>query len=124
MMEYRGYSTNPGNPSEEGLLYDTQAALGTLENRAYPQGRIIYFDGSLGGGVIAVLVREPPSAAAVLRSPFTELAEVGAHQLSVTAGARPAARGIPRSSPHRRDRGARSGHLGKARFCSPTTPQR
>ena len=42
-------------------------------------GRTIYFGESLGSGVVAALqVRHPP-AGIVLRSPFTELADVGAH---------------------------------------------
>lgn len=63
VMEYRGYSTNPGSPSEEGLLYDAQTALRTLENRGYLQDRIIFFGQSSGGGVIVALMREHPPAA-------------------------------------------------------------
>jgi pimeloyl-ACP methyl ester carboxylesterase len=50
-----------------------------LETLGYPPDRTIYFGESLGTGVVAALqVRRPP-AGIVLCSPFTELADVGAH---------------------------------------------
>ena len=79
LMDYRGYGGNPGNPTEEGLAADSLAAAEALEALGYPPERTIYFGESLGTGVVAALhVRRPP-AGMVLRSPFTELAAVGAH---------------------------------------------
>lgn len=79
LMDYRGYGGNPGKPSEEGLAADAIAASRALEMLGYPPERTIYFGESLGAGVVAALqVRRPP-AGIVLRSPFTELADVGAH---------------------------------------------
>jgi pimeloyl-ACP methyl ester carboxylesterase len=79
LMDYRGYGGNPGSPSEEGLAADAFAASQALETLGYPPERTIYFGESLGAGVAAALqVRRPP-AGMVLRSPFTELADVGAH---------------------------------------------
>src|SRR3990170_8869832 len=78
LMDYRGYGGNPGSPSEQGLARDAMAAADALEDLGYPAERTIYFGESLGGGVVAALqVRRPP-AGMVLRSPFTELADVGA----------------------------------------------
>jgi pimeloyl-ACP methyl ester carboxylesterase len=55
------------------------AAADALKDLGYPPERTIYFGESLGTGVVAALqVRRPP-AGMVLRSPFTELADVGAH---------------------------------------------
>lgn len=79
LMDYRGYSTNPGRPSQDGLIRDGHAALDTLEDRGFPTSRTIYFGESIGGGVIAALLAERPPAGAVFRSPFTELADVGRH---------------------------------------------
>ncbi|MGH8893217.1 MAG: alpha/beta hydrolase, partial [Actinomycetes bacterium] len=77
LMDYRGYGGNPGSPSEEGLARDAMAAADALEDLGYPAERTIYFGESLGSGVAAALqVRRPP-AGMVLRSPFTELADVG-----------------------------------------------
>ncbi len=79
LMDYRGYGGNPGSPSEEGLAADAFAATEALKALGYPPERTIYLGESLGTGVVAALqVRRPP-AGMVLRSPFTELADVGAH---------------------------------------------
>jgi uncharacterized protein len=79
LLDYRGYGGNPGTPSEDGLARDAAAATQALEDLGYPPRRTIYFGESLGGGVVAALqVRRPP-AGIVLRSPFTELADVGSH---------------------------------------------
>ena len=79
LIDYRGYGGNPGSPSEAGLAMDAMAAAVALDALGYPAERTIYFGESLGTGVVTALqVRRTP-AGVVLRSPFTELAEVGAH---------------------------------------------
>jgi hypothetical protein len=79
LMDYRGYGGNPGSPSETGLAADAFAATEALAALGYPPERTIYFGESLGAGVVTALqVRRPP-AGMVLRSPFTELADVGSH---------------------------------------------
>lgn len=78
LMDYRGYGGNPGSPSEEGLALDAMAAVQALEDLDYPAKRTIYFGESLGSGVVAALQARRPPAGMVLRSPFTELADVGA----------------------------------------------
>jgi len=79
LMDYRGYGGNPGSPSEEGLASDALAGAELLEELGYPPERTIYFGESLGTGVVAALQARRPPAGLVLRSPFTELADVGAH---------------------------------------------
>lgn len=80
LMDYRGYSTNPGSPSEDGLLRDGRAALDALAAQEYSPDQLIYFAESLGGGVIAALLSEgEPPAAAIFRSPFSELADVASY---------------------------------------------
>jgi pimeloyl-ACP methyl ester carboxylesterase len=79
LMDYRGYGGNPGSPSEEGLAADAFAATEALTALGFPPERTIYFGESLGTGVVAALQTRRPSAGMVLRSPFTELADVGAH---------------------------------------------
>jgi len=78
LMDYRGYGGNPGTPSEEGLALDAMAAVQALEDLGYPAKRTIYFGESLGSGVVAALQARRPPAGMVLRSPFPELADVGA----------------------------------------------
>lgn len=79
LMEYRGYSTNPGRPRQDGLIRDGLAAVDALEAQGFAPEQTIYFGESVGGGVVAALMSERPPAAAVFRSPFTDLAEVGRH---------------------------------------------
>jgi pimeloyl-ACP methyl ester carboxylesterase len=79
LMDYRGYGGNPGSPTEEGLAADADAAVQALEDLGYPPGRTLYFGESLGTGVVAALQARHPPAGVVLRSPFPELADVGAH---------------------------------------------
>ena len=79
LLDYRGYGGNPGSPTEEGVTTDALAAVATLRDLGYPTGRTIYFGESLGGGVVTALAQQRPPAGVVLRSPFTELADVGAH---------------------------------------------
>lgn len=79
LMDYRGYGGNPGTPSEEGLAADAFAAARVLQHHGYPPERTIYLGESLGTGVVAALASRRPPAGLVLRSPFTQLADVGAH---------------------------------------------
>lgn len=79
LLDYRGYGGNPGTPSEEGLAADADAASEALADLGYPPERVIYFGESLGTGVVAALQARTQPAGVVLRSPFTELADVGAH---------------------------------------------
>jgi hypothetical protein len=79
LLDYRGYGGNAGSPSEDGLAADADAAVAALGEMGYPAQRTLYFGESLGTGVVAALQARHPPAGIVLRSPFTELADVGAH---------------------------------------------
>lgn len=79
VMDYRGYGGNPGSPSEEGLAHDVRAARRHLvEHEGVPAAKLLYFGESLGCGVISELATEHPPAGMLLRSPFVDLASVGA----------------------------------------------
>ena len=78
LVDYRGYGGNPGSPDEAGLRLDALAARDHLLDRDEVDGdRLVFLGESLGSGVAAALAGEHPPAALVLRSPFTELADVG-----------------------------------------------
>ena len=79
LMDYRGYGGNPGSPSQDGLAADADGAVEALRQLGYPPQRTVYFGESLGSGVIAALQARHPPSGMVLRSPFTELADVGAY---------------------------------------------
>ncbi|WP_308282797.1 alpha/beta hydrolase [Pseudonocardia nigra] len=80
LVEYRGYGGNPGSPSEEGLAADVRAAYRYLvEGRGVDPAELVLLGESLGGAVLTRLAAERPVGGLVLRSPFTSLADVGAH---------------------------------------------
>lgn len=78
LFDYRGYGGNPGRPTEEGLLQDARAAISYLEARPdVRSGHLVYFGESLGAAVAVAAAAEREPAALILRSPFTNLADVG-----------------------------------------------
>jgi uncharacterized protein len=83
LMDYRGYGGNPGRPSEDGLARDARAAVAYLAGSGYGPERTVYFGESLGAAVVAELATEHPPAGLLLRSPFIDLASVGAHHYPV-----------------------------------------
>ena len=77
VFDYRGYGGNPGDPSEAGLALDVRAAYGFLTGRI-PAERVIFYGESLGCAVVTELALDHPPAGLLLRSPFADLAAVGA----------------------------------------------
>ncbi len=79
LLDYRGYGGNPGDPTEEGLARDVRAARDYLVGeRGVAPRRLVYFGESLGAAVVTELATEHPPGGLLLRSPFTELADVAA----------------------------------------------
>lgn len=78
LVEYRGYSGNPGTPGEAGLYDDGRAAMAWLAAQGVPPNRIVLIGNSLGSGVATQLATEFPVAGLVLISPFTSLPDVAA----------------------------------------------
>jgi len=62
MVEYRGYGTSNGEPSEDGLKLDAQAALDYLheERKDVDSRQIFVFGRSLGGAVAIWLAHRNP----------------------------------------------------------------
>jgi fermentation-respiration switch protein FrsA (DUF1100 family) len=80
LVEYRGFGGNPGVPSEGGLAADSRAAYAYLSRRSdVDMARLVYFGESLGAAVAVDLASEHRPAALILRSPFTSMADIGAH---------------------------------------------
>jgi uncharacterized protein len=75
-VDYRGYGTSDGTPSERGLYADAEAvARHALANR--PPGRpLIYWGRSLGGVIAAAAARAAPPDGLILESTFAEKASV------------------------------------------------
>jgi pimeloyl-ACP methyl ester carboxylesterase len=79
LLDYRGYGGNPGRPSEAGLARDARAAWQYLTGTAgFAAECIILFGESLGAAVVTALATQHPPAGLLLRSPFVDLAAVGA----------------------------------------------
>ena len=74
LAAYRGYSGDPGEPSEAGLIEDAHAILDAVA----PRGPVILWGHSLGSGIAARLASEGRAQALILESPFTSLADMGA----------------------------------------------
>lgn len=80
LPSFRGYSGNPGRPSEEGLYRDARAALDYLEAAGVEAERIVLYGESLGSGVAVEMAARKPAAALVLEAPFTSIPDVAAYR--------------------------------------------
>ena len=78
LFDYRGFSGNPGTPTEEGLSRDARAAHRFLVDEAGVRpDRLLYYGESLGAAVVTRLAADHAPGGLVLRSPFFDLASVG-----------------------------------------------
>ncbi|MEX1012128.1 MAG: alpha/beta hydrolase [Waddliaceae bacterium] len=75
LVSYRGYSGNPGTPSEEGFYKDGRAALNFLRNKRC----IVLYGNSIGAAVAVQMATEFKVQTVILQSPFTTLADVARH---------------------------------------------
>jgi uncharacterized protein len=76
MLEYRGYGSNPGTPSEAGFYADGWAALAFLDREGVAPNRLVLYGESLGSGVAVELAAQHEIAALILEAPPTSVAEV------------------------------------------------
>ncbi|MHA7820724.1 MAG: alpha/beta hydrolase [Erythrobacter sp.] len=86
LIEYRGYGGNPGEPSEDGLYLDGEAAARWLLARGIEPQRTIVTGNSIGGAVAtrtAQFMSESgtPPAALILVAPFTSLPDAASDKL-------------------------------------------
>lgn len=87
LLDYRGYGSNPGSPTEEGSRLDARAALDFLaEQGAAAPADLLYLGESLGAAVVSDLALDHPPAAIVLRSPFTSLADAARANYGIPVG--------------------------------------
>ncbi len=73
---YRGYSGNPGKPTEDDLTADARLLLDWLVAQGVPPERTVIYGESLGTGVAVKMAAERESAGVILESPYTSIAEV------------------------------------------------
>lgn len=75
VADYRGYSDNPGKPTEEGLFADGEAFM-ALARQLAPQARIYIFGYSLGGAVALEMAARHDVAGVITLGTFASLANV------------------------------------------------
>jgi len=73
LVEYRGYGSMGGAPTEQGLYLDAKAALDALAKDGIPPERVVLSGTSLGTGVAAEMAAEGRGAALILISPYTSI---------------------------------------------------
>jgi pimeloyl-ACP methyl ester carboxylesterase len=77
LLDYRGYGRSEGTPSEDGVYADARAGLAHLiQDRGFPESRIVVFGRSLGSAVAVDLARDRPLAGLILESTFPSAADV------------------------------------------------
>lgn len=78
-VEYRGYGSSGGSPSQKAIVADATAFHDLLVQRPeVDTSRIIYHGLSLGGGVAVALAGERPPAAMVLECTFSSMKAMAA----------------------------------------------
>src|ERR1700729_4384269 len=77
-IEYRGYASSTGSPSEHGLKLDGEAAYAAAIASGVAPERIVPLGESLGSGVAVALAARQKVGALVLDSPYSSIADVAA----------------------------------------------
>ena len=77
-IEYRGYASSTGSPSERGLKLDGEAAYAAAIASGVAPDRIVLLGESLGSGVAVALAARHKVGALVLDSPYSSIADVAA----------------------------------------------
>lgn len=73
LLGYRGYGGNKGQPSEEGLRKDGEAALEFAKREGFEASNIILYGESLGTGVAVDLGTRAMFKGIVLEAPYTSI---------------------------------------------------
>lgn len=77
LLAWRGFSGNPGQPSEQGLYHDADAALHQLEVLGHRREDLILFGESLGTAVATRTAVEHGMAALILEAPPLSIVKMG-----------------------------------------------
>jgi uncharacterized protein len=77
-IEYRGYASSTGRPTERGLKLDGEAAYAAAIASGVAPERIVTLGESLGSGVAVSIAARRKVGALVLDSPYSSIADVAA----------------------------------------------
>ena len=80
---WRGFSGNPGQPTEAGLYADGEAALEFLAGYGIAAPRLVLYGESLGTGVAVEMAVRHGAHAVVLEAPFTSVPDVARHRFPI-----------------------------------------
>lgn len=78
MAEYRGYASNAGKPSEEGIYADVRAFMSWLvKEQKIPLSSVILYGESIGSGpALQVAMENPGLHTLILQSPMTSAEDI------------------------------------------------
>lgn len=79
LVTYRGYSGNPGSPSEEGFYQDGRAAMEFVKNEEC----LVIYGNSIGAAVAIQMAIEYPIKALVLQAPFSSLEDMAKYHYPI-----------------------------------------
>ena len=77
IISWRGYSGNPGNPSEIGLYKDALGGIEWLNKKGISNDRIILYGESLGTAITTEVAQNENFAGIILEAPFTSMVDMG-----------------------------------------------
>ena len=77
IIAWRGYSGNPGKPSETGLYKDALGGIEWLNKKGISNDRIILYGESLGTAIATEVAQNENFAGIILEAPFTSMVDMG-----------------------------------------------
>ena len=77
IISWRGYSGNPGNPSETGLYKDVLGGIKWLNEKGISNDQIILYGESLGTAIATEVGQNENFAGIILEAPFTSMVDMG-----------------------------------------------
>ncbi|MDY7226167.1 alpha/beta hydrolase [Hyalangium rubrum] len=75
-VEYPGYASNPGSPSEQGFYEAAEIAIADLRASGVGPEQTVLSSRSIGGGVAVEMARRGHGARMVLLAPFTSVVDM------------------------------------------------
>jgi alpha-beta hydrolase superfamily lysophospholipase len=75
-VEYPGYGSTPGSPSEQGMYEAAEVALADLRALGVGPEQTVLSSRSIGGGVAVEMAKRGHGARLVLLAPFTSVVEI------------------------------------------------
>ena len=77
IIAWRGYSGNPGRPSEEGLYNDALGGIKWLNEKGISNNQIVLYGESLGTAIATEVGQSDDFAGIILEAPFTSMVDMG-----------------------------------------------